>query len=273
MSEYRDCYLVYRRNYESHEDSLGREEVLACYATLEDANRRAKDEMNRIYLPVRWRDNQPKNCSNGDKYAAVVVLDNQYPTAYDEGYVISGFLQREEEKRQEEESGSESESESIEALDIKAEPRPLSYIESTILTILRDTNIKSESLSAALSSPQPIPLPLPRGLIRGEMPEEDEVEEVEDVVEAEEVDEGGEVDDGEEVVVEKVAVEEVAEGVGGGSFAKWVAKWKIPVIDQKKFFLMIESLSGTPLVKDEDLERMEDALDRAEGRPGKRRKV
>ncbi|CZR64775.1 uncharacterized protein PAC_14674 [Phialocephala subalpina] len=83
MSEHQHCYLVYRRNYgyfKEDKDYDGLEEVLACYANLQDVNRHAKTEINRFYreLYEYILESSPIDDSEREQYAAHVVLDDRH---------------------------------------------------------------------------------------------------------------------------------------------------------------------------------------------------
>lgn len=79
MSEDRNCYLVYRRNFERRKDDAGRTEILACYANLRDANRRAGKEIKRIYQNAdKDIAKPPKDSSREDRYASCIELNDKH---------------------------------------------------------------------------------------------------------------------------------------------------------------------------------------------------
>lgn len=79
----RDVCLVKRRNYQDEEDWIGRDHVLACYANLDDANRYAKSETDRIYQDaLSSGPAKPPTEKEGVTYSAHIEVNDEWVSLY-----------------------------------------------------------------------------------------------------------------------------------------------------------------------------------------------
>jgi hypothetical protein len=156
-TEDRICYLVKRRNFQEQAD-FGREQVLACYANLDNANQHAKNETKRMYqdaLADGAAVTPPKEDDKGFAYSAYVEVNDEWVSIHSVRIYVDSIECRSSYREDvSSSSGLQYDEDELTNTDVQPDPDVDGIDELTEPEV---------EIERTLSSPESYPFPLPRG--------------------------------------------------------------------------------------------------------------